>query len=73
MGNLEFLDQVMINQTVRLEVLKRNLKRFLEANHESISNYVFGLPDEVSAHYARSVTALLESKKICFVPKLQIR
>ncbi len=58
----------MVNQTLYLEVLKRNLKRFIEANRESISNVVFW-PDKASVHCARSVTEWLESEKVCFVPK----
>ena len=40
---VEVLDQVMINQAGYLKVLNRKLKRFIEANHESVSNVVFGL------------------------------
>ncbi len=66
--HVEVLDQVMVNQTVYLGVMKRSLKRFIEANHESVSNVVLW-PDRASAHYTVLVREWLESEKICFVPK----
>ncbi len=50
-SEIRIIDCVMVDQHVYLGILKRNLKKFIEENHQSTNEVLFW-PDKASAHYA---------------------
>ncbi len=57
-----------IDQNVcKIDCIQKRLIPFLKTKH-SDNNYMFW-PDKASAHYAKSVTQLLDSKNVRYVPK----
>ncbi len=58
----------MVDQHVYLDILKRNLKKFIKENHHSTNKVLFS-PEKASAHHDSTVTTWLENEGTAFVPK----